>query len=121
MSVDTFDPTAAADQGGVRMTEAAVAHARRQLARAGASAVRLGVKKAGCSGFMYEIGYVTEAGADDTEYAVADDLSVYVDPEALPLVQGTEIDLVVEGLNSVLKFRNPNAQVECGCGESFGV
>lgn len=41
--------------------------------------------------------------------------------EALPLVRGTEIDLVVEGLNSVLKFRNPNAQVECGCGESFGV
>jgi hypothetical protein len=34
---------------------------------------------------------------------------------------GTEIDLVTEGLNSVLKFRNPNAAVECGCGESFAV
>ncbi|MEE4300572.1 MAG: iron-sulfur cluster assembly accessory protein [Pseudomonadales bacterium] len=121
MSVDTFDPTAVAEGDGVRMTEAAAAHARKQLARAGASAVRLGVKKAGCSGFMYEIGYVEAPGANDTEYAVAEDLSVFVDPEALPLVQGTEIDLVIEGLNSVLKFRNPNAQVECGCGESFGV
>ena len=119
MSVDTFDP--AAPTAGVRMTDAAIKHARRQLARAEARAVRLGVRKAGCSGFMYEIGYVSEPQSNDTEYPVASDLSVFVDPEALPLVQGTEIDLVVEGLNSVLKVRNPNAQVECGCGESFGV
>ena len=118
MSVETFDPHATA---GVKMTPAAVAHARRQLVRAGARAVRLGVRKAGCSGFMYEIGYVSEPQPQDTEFTMADDLSVYVDADALSLVQGTEIDLVVEGLNSVLKFRNPNAQVECGCGESFGV
>ena len=118
MTVETFEPTAAE---GVRMTPAARDHARRQLSKAGARAVRLGVKKSGCSGFMYQLDYVTEPGADDTEFPVADDLSVFVDPEALTLVQGTEIDLVVEGLNSVLKFRNPNAQVECGCGESFNV
>ena len=118
MSVETFDPTSGE---GVRMTDAAQRHARKQLARAGASAVRLGVKKAGCSGFMYEIGYVNAPGAQDTEFSVAEDLSIFVDPEALPLVQGTEIDLEIEGLNSVIKFRNPNAQVECGCGESFGV
>lgn len=117
MSVETFDPAAT----GVSMTAAAAAHARRQLARAGARAVRLAVAKSGCSGFMYQLEYVTEPVADDREFRVADDLSVYVDAEALPLVRGTEIDLVVEGLNSVLKFRNPNAQFECGCGESFGV
>lgn len=117
MTVETFDPAAT----GVRMTPAATAHARRQLERSGARAVRLGVSKSGCSGFMYQLDYVTEPGAEDTEFEVAEDLSVFVDPEALPLVSGTEIDLVVEGLNSVLKFRNPNAQVECGCGESFGV
>ena len=103
------------------MTPAAMAHTRRQLVRAGAQAVRLGVRKAGCSGFMYEIGYVSEPQAQDTEFPMAEDLSVFVDPEALTLVRGTEIDLAIEGLNSVLKFRNPNAQVECGCGESFGV
>ncbi|HSG90348.1 MAG TPA: iron-sulfur cluster assembly accessory protein [Pseudomonadales bacterium] len=117
MSVETFDPIAT----GVSMTPAAAAHARRQLDRAGARAVRLAVTKSGCSGFMYQLEYVTEPLATDREFPVGDGLSVYVDPEALPLVGGTEIDLVVEGLNSVLKFRNPNAQVECGCGESFGV
>ncbi|MEE4360513.1 MAG: iron-sulfur cluster assembly accessory protein [Pseudomonadales bacterium] len=118
MTVETFDPQAL---GGVTMTPAAVAHAQRQLARSGARAVRLGVKQSGCSGFMYQIDYVTEPAAEDTEFVVADTLSVFVDPDALPLVRGTEIDLVIEGLNSVLKFRNPNATAECGCGESFAV
>ncbi len=117
MSVETYSP----EQTGVRMTPAAVAHARRQLQRAGARAVRLGITRSGCSGFMYQVDYVTEPAADDTAYQVADDLVIYVSPEALPLVQGTEMDLVTEGLNSVLKFRNPNAAVECGCGESFAV
>lgn len=117
MTVETFTP----GEAGVRMTPAAVAHARRQLARAGARAVRLGIKESGCSGYMYQVDYVIEPAADDLEFRVDDALSVFVDPQALPLVQGTEIDLVVEGLNSVLKFNNPNAQVQCGCGESFGV
>lgn len=117
MSVETFNPGAT----GVQMSEAAAAHARRQLQRSGASAVRLGVKRSGCSGFSYQVDYVVEPEGDDTEFQVADNLAVYVSQDALPLVQGTEIDLVTEGLNSVLRFRNPNAVVECGCGESFAV
>ena len=120
MSVETFNPDNAT-ASGVSMSSAAAEHAQRQLAKAGARAVRLGVKNSGCSGFMYQVDYVTEPEADDQEFAVADDLSVFVSQEALPLVRGTEIDLVIEGLNSVLKFRNPNAAVECGCGESFAV
>lgn len=118
MSVETFDPVA---HDGVQMTPAAAAHVRRQLERAGASAMRIGVKSSGCSGYKYELELVAGPSAGDLEYRVADDLWVYVDPAALPLVRGTEIDLVIEGLNATLKFRNPNAQVECGCGESFGV
>lgn len=119
MTVQTFEPTA--EHTGVRMTPSAAGHVRRQLDRAGAHAVRVSVNRSGCSGYMYQIDYVTEPRAEDREFKVAENLSVFVDTEALPLMQGTEIDLVVEGLNSTLKFRNPNAQMECGCGESFGV
>ncbi len=119
MSVQTFEPTA--EHADVRMTPSAAGHVRRQLDRAGAHAVRVSVNRSGCSGYMYQIDYVTEPRAEDREFKVAENLSVFVDTEALPLMQGTEIDLVVEGLNSTLKFRNPNAQMECGCGESFGV
>ena len=118
MSVQTFNPAAAQ---GISMSPAAVAHAQRQLAKCGAVAVRLAVKQSGCSGFMYALDYVEARQPADTAYVLEGGLTIYVDPEALPLVQGTEIDLVTEGLNHVLKFQNPNATAECGCGESFAV
>ena len=37
------------------------------------------------------------------------------------MVRGTEVDYVTEGLNSSLRFKNPNASTYCGCGESFAV
>jgi len=52
---------------------------------------------------------------------VADDLSLYVSETDLPLVRGTEVDYVIEGLNGTLKFKNPNAESHCGCGESFSI
>ena len=44
-----------------------------------------------------------------------------VDVDALKMLHGTEIDLVTEGINKVIKFNNPNVTAECGCGESFSV
>ena len=39
----------------------------------------------------------------------------------LALVDGTEIDMVTQGLNSALIFKNSNATSYCGCGESFAL
>jgi iron-sulfur cluster assembly protein len=44
-----------------------------------------------------------------------------VDRDALPLIDGTEVDYVRQGLNESFRFRNPQARGECGCGESFTV
>ena len=44
-----------------------------------------------------------------------------MDEASLPLLDGTEVDVVREGLNEGFVFRNPNVKHECGCGESFGV
>ncbi len=38
---------------------------------------------------------------------------------SLPLVDGTCIDFSKRGLSETFTFVNPNAAVECGCGESF--
>jgi len=116
MSVERYTPEAA-----ISMTPAAAEHARRQLERVGADAVRVGVRRSGCSGYMYTIDFVETSSEHDEAFEVAPGVTVYVSREALPLVQGTEIDFVTEGLNSVLRFNNPNAQSECGCGESFAV
>ena len=48
-------------------------------------------------------------------------VKVVVDPESLPMLDGSTIDFVTEGLNRTFKFDNPNATEECGCGESFTI
>jgi len=51
----------------------------------------------------------------------ADGARLYVPLQAMPFIDGTEVDYVREGLNQIFKFNNPKAQHACGCGESFGV
>ena len=48
-------------------------------------------------------------------------VTVVVDPDALQLIDGTEVDFVKNGLNEAFSFRNPNVTGECGCGESFNI
>jgi len=118
MSVESFDPASAPD---ITMTAAAIDHARRQIQQAGAQGIRLAVKESGCSGYMYIVDFVAEADDTDVSFPVADDVTLFVQKEALPIVRGTEIDFAKDGVNRVIKFRNPNVTAECGCGESFVV
>lgn len=117
MSVETYNPA----QPRIDMTEAARLQARKEIAREKARGIRLAVKESGCSGYMYVLDYVHEAQSGDTEVPFGGDVTLFVDRESLPVVNGTQIDYVTEGVNSFFKFRNPNATGECGCGESFTV
>ena len=122
MSTQIFDP--ATQTQTISMTSAASQHVRRQLAKEGAEALVLGVAESGCNGYMYELRYVdqdAECVRVDVRTFDFDGVTVLVDNAHWPLVAGTEIDYVTEGLNAMLKFRNPNATGECGCGESFSV
>ncbi|UXD88043.1 HesB/IscA family protein [Thalassolituus hydrocarboniclasticus] len=128
MSTETFDPNAQPatyDPNAVAsasMTEAAISHIRKQLAKNPAmKGIRLGVKKSGCSGFKYDIEFVEQAHDGDQTIQVADDILLFIAADAAPYVRGTEIDFSKEGLNSTIKFNNPNAKDLCGCGESFSV
>ena len=116
-NVDTFSP----DDISLSMTEAALGYARKQLLGSKALGILLGVKKSGCSGFKYDLQLATELSGNERAFALADDVTVYVTAEALPYVNGTEIDYTTSGLNSTMVFNNPNAKDECGCGESFSI
>ncbi len=105
----------------ISLTESAATRVLDHLEQRGKGlGLRLGVKKTGCSGFAYVINYADEIRGDDI---VFEDRSVkiVVDPESLPLIDGTQVDFVRQGLNEAFKFRNPNVKGECGCGESFNV
>jgi len=103
----------------ISVTEKAETHILLQLEKTGSSLLRLGVKESGCNGFMYTLDYLTEPSASDQALIDKSALSISALVKDLPYVLGTEIDLVTEGLNSALVFKNPKAQSYCGCGESF--
>jgi iron-sulfur cluster assembly protein len=80
--------------------------------------LRFGVKRTGCSGWGYSVDLAREAREDDAVFH-QDGVLIRVDADSLPLVDGTEIDFLKQGLNELFVFRNPNVTGECGCGESF--
>lgn len=79
--------------------------------------IRVGVKKGGCAGMEYTIDLVTERrpGEDEVE---RDGARVFIAPEAVLFLLGTEMGYEETVLRSGFTFRNPNQTSACGCGES---
>ncbi|MGH8076065.1 MAG: HesB/IscA family protein [Lysobacter sp.] len=103
----------------VVLSSAALARVQRYLVETpGTLGLRFGVSKAGCSGWQHVADLAKDQREDDTVFE-QDGVRIYVDAISLPLVDGTEIDLVKQRLGEQFVFRNPNASAECGCGESF--
>lgn len=100
------------------LTDAAVARVCEiTTSREGALGIRVGVKKGGCAGMEYTIDLVTEpkAGDDSVE---KDGAKVYIAPEAVLFLLGTQMDFEVTTLRTGFVFNNPNQTSACGCGES---
>jgi iron-sulfur cluster assembly protein len=105
----------------ISLTDSAAGRVRQYLDKRGKGVgLRLGVTKTGCSGYSYVVNYADDVAANDIVFEDKG-VKVVVDPDALPLVDGTEVDFVKNGLNEAFSFRNPNVAGECGCGESFNV
>ena len=80
--------------------------------------LRLAVVKGGCSGYEYSVKFVP-APADGDMVFDAGGIQVFVDPDSEKLLRGTVLDYV-DGLHGAgLRFENPNAGHDCGCGASF--
>ncbi len=88
--------------------------------RGGGVGLRVAVKTSGCSGYAYALEFADVAAPEDLSFA-SEGVTLLVDAKSLPLVDGTRLDWVREGLNEGFKFDNPNAAATCGCGESFAV
>ena len=105
----------------ISLTDSAAERVRSYLDNRGSGVgLRLGVTQTGCSGYSYVINYADEIDESDVVFEDKG-VKVVVDPEALQLIDGTEVDFVKNGLNEAFSFRNPNISGECGCGESFNV
>ncbi|NND45024.1 MAG: iron-sulfur cluster assembly accessory protein [Xanthomonadales bacterium] len=104
----------------IKLTESAARRVNQFLASEGRKALRLGVRKTGCSGWAYTVQLDDEITDQDSIFEDRG-IRVVIDGESLPYLDGSEIDFVADGLNRTFQFRNPNATEECGCGESFTI
>lgn len=105
----------------ITLTDKAADRVREIIAsRDGALGIRVGVKKGGCAGMEYTIDLVTEAKAGD-DVIEKDDARVFIAPEAVLFLLGTQMDFEVTTLWTGFVFNNPNQTSACGCGESVEI
>lgn len=105
----------------ISITSAAAEHISHCLKERGeGQGLRVKVKPSGCSGYAYVLDFADKVEASDAVFE-NHGVKVIVDKENLPILDGTEVDYVKEGVNSYFKFNNPLVKDECGCGESFSV
>ena len=105
----------------VTVTPKAALQIRKALDKRGSGVgLRVAVKTSGCSGYAYALEFADDLTPEDLTFD-SEGVKVLVDARSLPLIDGTELDWVREGLNEGFKFNNPNASANCGCGESFSV
>lgn len=103
----------------ITLTDAAVNRVAEIVAGADqdAEGIRVGVKNGGCAGMEYTVDLVIEPNEKDDKVP-AGDHSVFIAPEAVLFLLGTQMDYEVTKLRSGFVFNNPNQTSACGCGES---
>ena len=102
----------------ITVTDAAVERVGEILAdKPDARGIRIGVKNGGCAGMEYTVDLVTEPkdGEDKVETPAG---TVWVAPQAVLFLLGTQLDYEVTKLRTGFVFNNPNQTSACGCGES---
>ena len=82
--------------------------------------LRIGIKKAGCSGLKYNVEFAKEQQPFEDSIDV-NGVRVLIDPAAVMFLVGTEMDWTEDKFNSSFVFNNPNETAKCGCGESFSI
>ena len=104
----------------IQLTDIAAQRVKYFLEKENGQALRLGVRKTGCSGWAYEVSITSKL--ENTDHVFEDrGVKIVIDDESLPFLQGSKIDFTMSGLNRTFQFDNPNATDECGCGESGGL
>jgi iron-sulfur cluster assembly protein len=107
----------------IQMTENAAAHIRKMLEKRGLAetALRLGVKAGGCSGFEYIFGWEAVPKGTDIVVEGPSGAKVVIDPKSFRVLDGTLLDYDTSLMSKGFIVTNPNAKSTCGCGVSFSL
>lgn len=104
----------------ITVTDKAASKAREILASKGVEngALRVFVVGGGCSGYQYGMAIARNREDDDIAIDVSG-LTILIDSESAPLIDGAEVDYVEDIMKSGFTIFNPNATHSCACGNSF--
>jgi iron-sulfur cluster assembly accessory protein len=104
----------------INLTPAAVQHVKRAMASEGLAdhGLRIAVVTGGCSGNEYALSFAEQPLAGDAEFHF-EGVRVFVDAAGAEKLGGTVLDYVHSLSGGGLRFKNPNATHQCGCGTSF--
>ena len=104
----------------ITVTDKAAEKARNILAERGVEngALRVFVVGGGCSGYQYGMAIARNREEDDIAIEVSG-VTILVDEESAPLLDGAEVDYVEDLMKSGFTIFNPNAVKSCACGSSF--
>jgi len=80
--------------------------------------LRLFVQQGGCAGLSYGMRFDHGPEEDDT-IVEGHGLRVFVDPASMKYIGGATLDFEGGLQGKGFSVENPNAESECGCGESF--
>lgn len=112
----------------LEITQAAVDAVALQIDKRGRpeTALRVGIRGGGCSGFSYVIEF--HDGAPSARDVVYDRTSssgapvrIVVDKKSLLYLNGSTLEWEKTLMRQGFKFVNPNEKSNCGCGTSFTV
>ncbi len=81
--------------------------------------LRLGIKGGGCSGLSYLI-EIDKPRPDDVVQEEAE-VKLYMDRRSTLYLRDSILEYEGGFMGSGFKFKNPNAENTCGCGESFSI
>jgi len=104
----------------ITITERAAKVMRDQLARRGTpdAAIRFGIRGGGCTGYSYQFEFDDKGPREKDHVCERDGVTVLIDPKSMVYLDGTEIDFETGIRGHGFKFKNPNVEDSCGCGES---
>ena len=108
------------DSSIITVTDRAAEKARKLLSERGIEngALRVFVVSGGCSGYSY--GRAIARNREEDDIAIeAEGITLLVDAESAPLLDGAEVDYVEDLMKSGFTIFNPNAVKSCACGSSF--
>jgi iron-sulfur cluster assembly protein len=108
------------EQHILTITDKAAEKARTILTDRGVEngALRVFVVGGGCSGHQYGMAIARNREEDDIVVEISG-VTLLVDPESAPLLDGAEVDYVEDLMKSGFTIFNPNATKSCACGSSF--